>query len=400
MAGQLIERGERTWLVRVYTGRDENGRRKYHNKTIHGAKKDAQRYLNKVLRQHDTGEFVEPSRQTVREYLKRWLDAAAKPRLRSTTYTNHEYRINKYIVPALGDRRLSQLSPLDVQAFYTFMQAPKDAADPDDRGLGLSARSVRIVHSILHSALKQAVKWKLISRNPAADVDLPRERRTEMRHLSPAGAAAFLEAAEEDRWYPLWTLLLSGGLRPSEALGLKWEDFDGTRVVVRRTLVRQKGGGWRLEEPKTTGSRRAVPLPGFALEALREHKRQQATARLAAGPAWEDHSLIFAGDTGQPLFLRNLAQRHFEKILETAKLPTMRLYDLRHSAATLRLANGEHPKVVAELLGHASVTLTLDTYSHVLPGMQEQATERLDKLLTEAKAKRKAMQGGAQRRLP
>lgn len=385
-AGQLIERGDRTWLVRIYIGRDDNGKRKYHNKTIKGTKRDAQRYLSKVLREMDTGEFVEPSRQTVAEYLKEWLEKAASTRLRPATLENYRYRIDKYIIPQLGDKRLSNLTPLDVQSLYTFMQAPKDAPDPDDRGLGLSARSVRIVHNILHSALKQAVRWRMIPRNPASDVELPTERRSEMQHLTPEQAAAFLDAAEDDKWFPLWCVLLTGGLRPSEALGLKWEDLDEDRLRVRRSLVRLTGGGWHLTEPKTRGSRRTVPLPSFAVKALRDHRKQQAEAQLAAGAEWEDNGLIFASEFGRPLHHRNLAQRHFEKILERADLPRMRMYDLRHSAATLRLANGEHPKVVAELLGHASVTLTLDTYSHVVPGMQEAATARLDSLLSEARA--------------
>lgn len=138
-AGQLIQRGDRTWLVRIYIGRDENGKRKYHNKTIKGTKRDAQRYLSKVIREMDTGEFVEPSRLTVAKYMAEWLEKAAATRLRPATLENHRYRIDKYIVPRLGDKRLSNLTPLDIQALYAFMQAPKDAPDPDDRGLGLSA---------------------------------------------------------------------------------------------------------------------------------------------------------------------------------------------------------------------------------------------------------------------
>lgn len=159
---------------------------------------------------------------------------------------------------------------------------------------------------------------------------------------------------------------------------------------MRRPLTRQNGGGWELTEPKTAKSRRTVPLPAFAVEALREHRKEQAAARLKAGEAWNDHGFIFAAENGEPLNTRNLDQQHFQKIQKAAELPRLRMHDLRHSHATLLLANGEHPKVVSERLGHASVTLTLDTYSHVLPGMQEQATERLDALLAAAGAARRA----------
>lgn len=397
--GQLIQRGEKTWLLRVYKGRSAEGKRQYLNKTLSGVtKKTAQAELNKLLHHRDTGTLMEPSKQTVREYLARWLDVAAKPRLRPSTFTDHQYRVERYILPTLGERRLSQLTALDIQALYTTMMEPKP------EGLGLTARSVRIVHNIMNPALRQAVRWKLIPFNPAADVDLPSEKRQEMKALSPEQASAFLDAARsfpgdaangldaragrQDRFFAFWCVLLTGGLRPSEALGLKWEDLDGDKLRVRRSLTRNKGGGWTLAEPKTAKGRRTLPLPAFTIEALREHRKRQAEQRLAAGAAWKDNGFIFAAENGEPLNSRNLDQRHFQPLLTAAKLPRLRLYDLRHSHATLLLANGEHPKVVSERLGHASVVLTMDTYSHVLPGMQEGATERLDALLTAARQAR------------
>ena len=407
--GQLIPRGEKTWLLRVYKGRNADGKRQYQNKTLSGiTKKTAQAELNKMLHQRDTGTLTEPTKQSVEEYLYRWLEVAAKPRLRQATHTDHRYRIDRYILPTLGQKRLSHLTALDIQGLYTAMLAAKP------EGMGLTPRSVRIVHNILNPALKQAVKWKLIPLNPALDVDLPKEERKEMKAFTPKQAAKFLEAARsfpgdpdvieqngsdpragrQDRFYALWCVLLMGGLRPSEALGLKWEDLDGDKLRVRRSLTRNKGGGWTLTEPKTAKGRRTVPLPTFAVQALREHRRAQAEQRLAGGAAWNDRGFIFAAENGEPLNSRNLDQRHFQPLLRAAKLPRMRLYDLRHSHATLLLANGEHPKVVSERLGHASTTLTLDTYSHVLPGMQEGATERLDLLLTEAgKAPREGTTG-------
>jgi integrase len=249
---------------------------------------------------------------------------------------------------------------------------------------GLSARTVRYTHAVLSSALKQAVKWRMISQNPASYVDLPRLKKTEMKSFSPEEAERFLEAASRERWGTLWAVALTTGLRPGEYLALRWPDVDlkaGT-VTVRRALVRRKDGSWGFEEPKTARSRRTVPLPPSAVKALAEHKRKQAEERLAKGPAYKNQGLVFATSTGQPLDQINLLRRHFKPILKAAELPTtFRMYDLRHSCATLLLAAGENPKVVSERLGHASVALTLDIYSHVLPSMQQQAAERLEGML-------------------
>jgi integrase len=374
MAGQIIKRGERTWLVRVFLGRDPHtGKRRYHNHTVKGSKKDAQRYVNGVLREIDMGTFVEPTRMTLNGYLDHWLENAARPRVRERTFDSYEALLDKHVRPKLGDRRLSLLTPLEIQDLYTGMQEA-----------GLSPRTVRYVHAVLSSALKQAVKWRMISQNPASYVDLPRLKKIEMKSFSPEEADRFLKAAAEDRWGTLWTVALTTGMRPGEYLALRWPDVDlkaGT-VTIKRALVRRKDGGWAFEEPKTARSRRTIPLPPSAVAALVEHKRRQAEERLAKGPAYKNQDLVFATSTGSPLDQINLLRRHFRPLLKAAGLPTtFRVYDLRHTCATLLLAAGENPKVVSERLGHASVALTLDIYSHVLPSMQQQAAERLEAIL-------------------
>ncbi len=215
-------------------------------------------------------------------------------------------------------------------------------------------------------------------------VELPRMSRKEMKALSREEAGRFLLAAKEDRFGIVFALALTTGMRPEEYLGLQWKDMDlllGT-ATVQRTLVWRKGGGWYFGEPKTSHSRRTVPLPTSVLKWLQEHKRQQMEQRLKLGANYHHHDLLFATAEGKPLHPRNVTNRHFRPILKRAKLPeTFRLYDLRHSCATLLLAANEHPKVVSERLGHASVTLTLDTYSHVLPSMQKAATDKLESML-------------------
>ncbi len=390
MRGQIINRGKRTWLVRVFMGRDGDGKRRYLNKTINGNKKDAQDWLSETLTKISTGAFIAPTRETVSEYLDKWLETAARPRVRESTFEDYKDIIDRYIRPAFGERRLSDLRPLDIQTLYSEMQAR-----------GLSARSVRYVHAVLSSALKQAVKWQMLFRNPCDGVELPRMVGSEMQALSPEQANRLLSAAAESEHGIVFSFALATGMRPEEFLGLQWSDIDLEKRTgtVRRTLVWRKGGGWYFGEPKTSRSRRTVPLPASLVRSLIVHRRVQAEARLKLGQDYQNNDLVFATGKGTPHNSRNLSQRHFRPILAKAgtakdgenqaevselwpdRLKSLRLYDLRHTCATLLLAAGENPKVVSERLGHASIVLTLDTYSHVLPSMQQAATDKLEQIL-------------------
>jgi integrase len=375
MAGQLIRRGERIWLVRVFLGRDsKTGKRHYANKTIRGTQKDAQKYLNAKLREIDLGTYMEPAKMCLTQYLDQWLDSAAKPRVRERTYDWYKDLLEWYVRPALGDKNLSDIRPLDVQALYADLQAK-----------GRSAKTIRHVHTTLSSALSQAVRWRLLVQNPVAMVKPPRQVRKEMSALSPKEASRFLKAAEKDEFGVLFALALTTGMRPEEYLGLQWKDIDvakGTATVQRALVWNRKGGGWYISEPKTSQSRRTIPLPASVTLALSRHKKRQGAQRLLAGPKYHNHDFVFATPKGQPVNPSNLTSRNFKPLLEIAKLPTtFRLYDLRHSCATLLLLAGENPKVVSERLGHSGVSMTLDVYSHVLPTMQKAAAEKLENLL-------------------
>jgi integrase len=373
-AGQLIQRGKKAFLLRIFLGRDATtGKRRYRNVNFHGNKTAAQTRLNGLLRDGSLGLLVEPARTTLSEYLDQWLEGAAKVRVRPRTLQGYTELLDRYIRPDLGNRRLSKLTPLDIQRTYASML--------DN---GLSATTVRHAHGVLRAALNQAVKWRVLVVNPALAVELPKARKREMKAFSPEQAKKFLAHAAHDRLCALFSLALTTGMRPGEYLGLQWRDVDLKKgaVVVRRTLVPNSDGGWDFAEPKTAQSARTIPLSRSVTRALIEHRRVQAEEKLKAGETYEDHDLVFAGPRGHALQLRNLVHRHFKPILKEAKLPAaLRLYDLRHSCATLLLSQGEHPKVVSERLGHASVTLTLDTYSHVLPTMQQQAADRLEAVL-------------------
>jgi len=373
MAGQIVARGERTWLVRVYVGRDsETGKRQYQSKTIHGSKKDAQRYLNESLRDRDMGIIVEPETAALGRYLDKWLEASAKPRLRAKTLGDYEKLLTRYVRPVMGGRPLAKIRPLEIQSLYKDMQER-----------GLSARTVRYTHAVLHSAFSQAVKWRMLAQNPTDCVDLPRQTRTEMKVLSPDETRRFLEEARRDRLGAMFAVAVTTGLRPSEYLALKWSDIDlstGT-LSVNRSLDWMKGGGWQFQETKRTGSRRTVKLQNAVCRMLEQHRLAQDKERLDAMEIWTENGLVFATRTGGPLDERNVAQENFARILKAAGLPSIRLYDLRHTAATNALSAGVSAKVVSEMLGHASVAFTLDVYAHVLPHMQDQAAAKVEALL-------------------
>ena len=375
MAGQIIKRGENTWTVRIFLGRDTNGKRRYFNKTIHGTKREAQKYLTAALREKDLGIFVEPASMSLNEYLDKWLETAAKPRISESTFHNYESLLKRHICPSLGQRKLSDVKPLDVQRVYSKMQTDE-----------LSARTVRYAHTVLKSAFKQAVRWDLLSRNPCDSVELPKMKRNEMKAFSPEQAKSFLEAAKDDKHGIIFSFALATGMRPEEYLGLQWKDINlqnGTATIQRVLIWHKKGGGWYFAEPKTGKSRRTMPLPGSLVRQLIEHRRQQLEQRLKLGAKYENNELVFALEKGTPVYDRNLYKRNFQSVIKKAGLDGVGfvLYSLRHSCATLLLSAGENPKVVSERLGHASIVLTLDTYSHVLPNMQEAASDKLEKML-------------------
>jgi integrase len=205
-----------------------------------------------------------------------------------------------------------------------------------------------------------------------------------MKTLDAEQSRRLLAAAEGDRLEALYVVALTTGMRLGELLALSWNnvDLDGAALSVRGTLYRS-GGTLNIAEPKTAGSRRHVSLGGIAVDALRRHRVNQTAERLLRGPAWEDNDLVFANEVGKPIEPSNLRRRSFEPLLVKAKLPRIRFHDLRHSAATLLLSQGTHPKIVSERLGHSRVSITLDLYSHVTPTMQREAAERLDAVLQE-----------------
>ncbi len=371
MAGQITKRGK-SWTVRIFLGRDANGKRKYFNKTIHGTKKDAQKYLTAKTREKDLGVFIEPASIYLNDFLNRWLEEIAKNKLRERTFDNYESLLNCHVRNKLGSKRLSDIQAYEIQKLYNEMKKAN-----------YSPKTIRHVHNVLSSALKQAVRWKMLMQNPCDICELPRMEKTEMMYFTPEETAKFLDVAKDDKFFPAFLLAIETGMRPEEYLGLKWKDidFEQKTLSVRRALVVKKGGGYIFTEPKTKKSRRSIPLSNTLINALKSHRRKQLEERLKLGADYENLDLVFASEIGTPLLHGNLLRRHFKPIRDKAGLPKIRLYDLRHTTATLLLSAGENPKVVSERLGHASIVLTLDTYSHVLPTMQKSATNKIEKLM-------------------
>jgi integrase len=367
--GQIVSRGRQRWLVRVFLGRDrETRQRRYHNRTVHGSARRAQEYLTKMLRERDLGRGLEGSELTLNEFLDRWLEAAAKPKLREKSYRSYEGLLRRYVRPSIGDRVLSAITSLDLQDAYQQLV-----------NRGLSSRTIRYTHSVLRSAMRQAIRWRLLLQDPTAGAQLPRLGRREMRVLTAEQSRIFLASALKTHYGPILAIALTTGMRPSEYLALTWQDIDWDRgtVSVVRTLERA-AGRWRFAETKRSCSRRIIKLQGWVLETLKDLQRRTTRHSKCDWPAAAD--LIFSSTTGRPIHSDKLAER-FKAVLRQAAVPTIRLYDLRHTAATLALSAGVPPKVVAEQLGHSSAAFTLDVYSHLLPHMQDEAAIKVEQVL-------------------
>jgi integrase len=304
------------------------------------------------------------------EYLEQWLESA-KPSWRPSTRRQFSRLVRQYITPGLGTVRLKDLRPDQIQSFYTNQQEA-----------GASVPTIRAIHTVLHRSLNQALKWGLITRNPASAVDKPKLKHREMSILDADQTRALLDVVKGERFEALYHMAVTTGLREGELLGLRWADLDWEtrRLQVQRKLERVRGQGLVFSEPKSDTGRRSVVLGAVVLEKLKEHRERQEQQRLIAGKRWQEHNLIFPSTIGTPKDPRDL-RRDFKALLQRAGLPDVRFHDLRHTAATLMLQKGVHPKVVQERLGHSTISLTLDTYSHVLPSLQEDAADKLDSLL-------------------
>jgi integrase len=344
---------------------------------------EAEDALAVALTEHQQGTHVEPTKRTVHEYLEReWLPlqkAARKP----STYVGYEFIVEKRIVPELGDPRLSELTAGDVARLYTTLRATGRLAGKA-KGTGISERSIKHTHSVLHSTLEHAVDAGKLARNPARRLpraSQPNPRNAEMKTWTADELRAFFAAVDGDRLRPAFVVAALTGVRRSELCGLRWEDVDLDRQVlaVRRGLV-TAGYAVHEGEPKS-GRARTVALEAETVAVFRRHRAAQLEDRLAGGESWVDSGYVFTRETGEPFHPQLLSDAFERRVRNAAGVPVIRFHDLRHTHATLLLAAGVHPKVVQERLGHSSISITLDLYSHVAPGMQEDAAAKLGALV-------------------
>lgn len=371
MKGNIRKRGDNQgWQITIWTGRKPDGRPIRHYETIRGTKADAQRRLRELLSGMDKGIPIPTTgRLTVKELLDQWLSGYCKTNCQQRTQDGYESIIRNHLAP-LSHVRLRDLQPQVIQAHYgTLCQ-------------NLSNRTVMHVHRVLNQALKWAVRQDYLGRNPAERVDAPSPRRRVMNTLSAFEVGILLDAAQDSYYYPVIYTAISTGLRRNELLALRWRDIDleMLSLSVSRTLYKGKG---RIEfkEPKSDYSRRRVSLTPKLACFLREYKREREVLYLELGSVLSPDNLVFANADGGPID-PSVLSHNYGRIAKKAGLG-VRFHDLRHSYATLMLAAGVHPKIVSEALGHSTVSITLDLYSHVLPGLQEAAVRQLDAVLPE-----------------
>ena len=415
--GSITKRSDGRWMARADSGWHDGTRRR---KTLYGwTRREVQDKLRETLRRTDQGLPPLAEQQRVGPYLRSWL-VLKKRQLRPRTYTGYEQVVRDHLDPGLGHVRLAKLTPQHVATWFQIHQAK-----------GASARTIRYARAVLRAALNQALQWELVSRNAAALTDPPRHHTREIQPLTPDQARGLVVAVAGHRLQALISVGLALGLRLGEVLGLHWEsvDLDVGVLSVRQTLERSGGDAdarrrlnaerrtlllqlratddratrhritaavihtrqqlktaqttLHFTEPKTARSRRTIMLPAIVISALRQHRTRQREERLVAGHRWRDSGVVFTTTIGTPLDPRNV-HREFKTILDGAGLPAIRYHDLRHTAATLLLAQGVDPRTIMETLGHSQISLTLNTYAHVVPTLQRLAAAKMDEMLADS----------------
>ncbi len=385
MTGHVRERGKGNWYAVIST-RDPAGRRKVKFISLPDAKgkTEAKRHLARIVTEMDSGAYVEPDKVTVAQFLERWLNHI-KTQVEPNTFQRYfEYCTNN-IIPALGDARLTKLRPEQVSDFYS---KALSGGRHDGKDGGLSPRTVHHIHVVLKQALTQACVWRAISNNPAALVKPPKVARKEMPTVDTDATAKMIEAARGTSVFIPILLGVLCGLRRGEICGLRWRSvaLDAGRLSVVASVVKVRGDV-REKSPKN-GKGRAVTLPPMLITELRRHRLQQSEGLLRIDVRLTDDHHVFIGEDGAAVYPSSVT-RSFSRFLRRHGLPQIRFHDLRHSHATHLLAAGVHPKIAQERLGHSNIGITLDTYSHVLPGMQEDAVAKVDAAIQAALNKSK-----------
>ncbi len=371
MKGKITKRGD-SWSMMIDLPRHPITGKRRQRRITADTKREVEALATQALASIETGGFAEADAKkiTVEAYLAQWLESI-RGNVKPITMRHYGDLLRLHIVPAIGKVHLAKLSPSDLQRLY---------ADRLTKG-GLSPTSVGTIHVILHRALKQGMRWGLLARNVTEAVDPPRKNVPTCTTWSREQAADFLTVADQHTWAALWRLALFTGMRRGEMLALRWEDVDLQRSVlaVRQTYSRG-GDGFVFGTPKSAAGRRSIALPRSLVTALHKHRVEQVEGRLKLGTSYQDQGLVFANPLGEPLH-PNTMTNQFKRLVVSAGVPLIRIHDLRHTSATLMLANNIHPKIVQERLGHSDVSMTLNRYSHVTMDMQRDAADQMDTLM-------------------
>lgn len=381
MRGCIYKRSKDSWTIVVDLPRDsETNKRRQKSVTIRGSKKDAEKELARLINEIETGIYINTEKITVADYLKKWLEFTRQS-IEPSTYRCYKVAVEQHIIPVLGNIQLAKLQPMHIQEYYAKDLESGRRDNKKSVSRKLSATTIAMHHRILHRALKQAVKWQLIARNPAEAAEPPKAAKKEMIIPSEKEIRNLVFSFKGTVYFLPVFLAITTGMRMGEILGLTWSDVDlnkGT-VHVRQTLYQRTPGQPVFKPPKTPKSKRRVDLPPTALKLLKEHKKTVLKQKLASRESCRDYNLVCCLLDGSPINPSTLGSA-FRKKARKAGL-NISFHDLRHIHASYLLKQNVHPKVVSERLGHSQISITQDLYSHVLPGLQEKAAKQIDELL-------------------
>jgi integrase len=372
MRGSITQRGRNTWRIQIRLG---GGKR--FTETVHcGKKSEAEAKLREKLVQLDKqGQIPQPGKMTVEDLLKAWLDGYVSTNCSHRTYLGYESIIRTHLLPAFSGVKLKEITPLMIQKYY------------GKAVQRLSRRSVHSHHVVLSSALKYATRQELLMRNPCTLVDPPSFQKKQMRTLTPEEVVRLIETSKDSYYFPIIYTAVSTGLRQSELLGARWRDLDldYLSISVNQTLYK-RAGRTEFILPKTAHSRRSVKMTTKVSLFLRDYKAERESIYISLlGKILQPDDLVFTSINFQPLNASVLGH-DFRKMTSKAKLKNVRFHDLRHTYASLMLKARVSPKEISEALGHASVAFTMDTYAHIIQGMQEDAAAKLNEILPAANA--------------
>lgn len=364
MRGSIIKRGNKYSIV-VDVGRDEKGKRKQKWFSGYHSRKAAEKDLPQILSKIQTGNFVEPTKMKMKEFLQEWLKIK-KSDVAYNTFETYKRHIENHIVPAIGNIPLSKIRVMHAQKMYGDLEKKN-----------LSKTSIHKTYSVLKNALRYAYKTDLIAVDIAGKIDNPKKDTKEMKFWTKEEVRLFLEEAKGDQYYVFFHLAVSTGMRPGEILGLKWDDIDPKEQTIQ--VIRSLSRNMELVPPKTNAGKRLISIDEKTIEELKKHRTNQKRDKLKAGKAYKDEGFVIATQIGTPVSHRNILRNWYritKPLFETKKLSEIRLYDLRHTHASILLSEDIHPKIVSERLGHSSVRMTLDTYAHIMPGLQQEAADK------------------------